>query len=53
MNGYKETEPPEKNLLLRRLAFTERVGFEPTVACATPLFESGTIDHSDISPDQI
>jgi hypothetical protein len=28
----------------------ERVGFEPTRACTLPLFESGTFDHSDISP---
>ena len=24
----------------------ERVGFEPTVPCSTPDFESGTFDHS-------
>ena len=28
----------------------ERVGFEPTVPCGTPVFETGTIDHSDTSP---
>jgi hypothetical protein len=28
----------------------ERVGFEPTLALARPLFESGTINHSDTSP---
>ena len=28
----------------------ERVGFEPTVPCDTPDFESGTIDHSATSP---
>ena len=28
----------------------ERVGFEPTVPCGTPDFESGTIDHSVTSP---
>ena len=28
----------------------ERVGFEPTRAFTLPLFESGTFDHSDISP---
>ena len=26
------------------------MGFEPTRACTLPLFESGTFDHSDISP---
>ncbi len=30
--------------------WAERVGFEPTRACTLPLFESGTFDHSDISP---
>ncbi len=29
----------------------EGVGFEPTVPCGTPLFKSGTIDHSDTPPD--
>src|ERR1700712_5354117 len=28
----------------------ERVGFEPTVPCGTPDFESGTFDHSATSP---
>jgi hypothetical protein len=28
----------------------ERVGFEPTVPCGTPDFESGTFGHSAISP---
>ena len=31
----------------------ERVGFEPTVPCGTPDFESGTIDHSATSPDSV
>ena len=31
-------------------ALAERVGFEPTVPCDTPDFESGTIDHSVTSP---
>ena len=29
----------------------ERVGFEPTLAETRPLFESGTINHSDTSPN--
>ena len=29
----------------------ERVGFEPTMHCCTPLFESGTISHSVTSPN--
>ena len=29
----------------------ERVGFEPTVPCGTPDFESGTIGHSVTSPE--
>ena len=28
----------------------ERVGFEPTVPCGTPDFESGTFGHSATSP---
>src|SRR5438067_6412844 len=39
--GHYET-PPKKP--------AERVGFEPTRAFTLPLFESGTFDHSDISP---
>ena len=39
---------------LRALGFlAERVGFEPTVPCGTPDFESGTIDHSATSPDSV
>ena len=30
----------------------ERVGFEPTVLCSTPDFESGTFDHSATSPNR-
>ena len=32
------------------VGMAERVGFEPTVPCGTPDFESGTIDHSVTSP---
>ncbi len=32
------------------LWWAERVGFEPTVTCATPDFESGTFGHSATSP---
>ena len=28
----------------------ERVGFEPTVTFATPVFKTGSFDHSDTSP---
>ena len=28
----------------------ERVGFEPTDACTSPVFKTGSFDHSDISP---
>ena len=28
----------------------EGVGFEPTVACATTVFKTVTIDHSDTPP---
>lgn len=30
--------------------FSERVGFEPTVTCATLVFKTNTLNHSDISP---
>jgi hypothetical protein len=29
----------------------EKEGFEPSVPCDTPDFESGTFDHSATSPD--
>ena len=29
----------------------EKEGFEPSVPCGTPDFESGTFDHSATSPD--
>ena len=32
------------------VGMAERVGFEPTVPCGTPDFESGTIGHSVTSP---
>jgi hypothetical protein len=32
-------------------SLAERVGFEPTVPCGTPDFESGTFDHSATSPE--
>ena len=28
----------------------ERVGFEPTDACASPVFKTGSFNRSDISP---
>ena len=34
----------------QREYLAERAGFEPAVTFATPLFESGTINHSDTSP---
>ena len=30
--------------------YTERVGFEPTVTLATPVFKTGSLNHSDTSP---
>src|SRR5579864_257104 len=52
--GHYET-PPYRDLArfiapIRLRPEAERVGFEPTRTCALPLFESGTFDHSDISP---
>ena len=32
------------------VVLAEREGFEPSVGCPTPDFESGTIDHSATSP---
>ncbi len=39
-----------KEPLLGSRPLAERAGFEPAVALTTPLFESGTINHSDTSP---
>ena len=36
--------------MVRNGKMAERVGFEPTVPCGTPDFESGTFDHSATSP---
>ena len=44
----RKTKRPEGRMFIDYLA--ERVGFEPTVPCGTPDFESGTFDHSAISP---
>ena len=36
---------------LRRAGLmAERVGFEPTVGCPTPVFKTGAFDHSATSP---
>ena len=45
---YKRKKPLKIKGLIRLLA--EREGFEPSVPCSTPDFESGTIDHSATSP---
>src|SRR5579863_8155686 len=47
---HYETPPGVLHALQAVAARAERVGFEPTRACTLPLFESGTFDHSDISP---
>ena len=31
----------------------EREGFEPPEACASPVFKTGTLNHSDISPESV
>ena len=31
----------------------EREGFEPPVHCCTPVFKTGVIDHSTISPSLV
>jgi hypothetical protein len=59
--GHSSTSPcPEKEDIDRAAQsmpamsstcpVAERVGFEPTLAETRPLFESGTINHSDTSP---
>ena len=45
---YKRKKPLKIKGLIRLLA--EREGFEPSVPCSTPDFESGTFDHSATSP---
>ena len=47
MLAEKAYEPIDKEVLV----VAEKVGFEPTVPCGTPDFESGTFDHSAISPN--
>ena len=38
-------------LIISTLAIeAEREGFEPPVPLGTPVFKTGTFDHSDISP---
>ena len=34
------------------LVFAEREGFEPPVPLSTPVFKTGVIDHSTISPER-
>ena len=46
--GGRNKKSPERGLFIGDLA--ERVGFEPTVPCGTPDFESGTFGHSATSP---
>ncbi len=46
--GYGTWHP---SLLLRyERRMAEREGFEPPEACASPVFKTGTLNHSDISP---
>ena len=35
------------------VCFAEREGFEPPVPLSTPVFKTGVIDHSTISPEPI
>ena len=46
----KKEKPAERMLCGFSGRVAERVGFEPTVPCSTPDFESGTFDHSATSP---
>ncbi len=47
INHKRKKKPPE--ISFRRL-FAEREGFEPPVPLGTPVFKTGVIDHSTISP---
>ncbi len=40
----------EQNCSSSFFAFAEREGFEPPVPLSTPVFKTGVIDHSTISP---
>ena len=35
------------------LMMADRVGFEPTVSCPTPVFKTGALNHSAIYPSTI
>ena len=50
LRRHKTKKPLSFKGLIANLA--ERVGFEPTVPCSTPDFESGTFDHSATSPQR-
>ena len=52
--GDKLLLAPDHCLAEKTVAWglAERVGFEPTVPCSTPDFESGTFDHSATSPQR-
>ena len=46
-----QRQNPRKSLICKGFfVLAERVGFEPTVPCGTPDFESGTFGHSATSP---
>jgi hypothetical protein len=58
---YPNEKQDKKKASLKRAGITtsivnrllaEREGFEPSVPCSTPDFESGTIDHSATSPQR-
>ena len=54
LSGGPENSKNKKALVSKGLVIklAERVGFEPTVPCSTPDFESGTFDHSATSPQR-
>ena len=39
--------------LMLAVKVAEREGFEPPEACASPVFKTGTLNHSDISPKSV
>lgn len=50
MGSGKSGFAPSRVFTLASRCAAEREGFEPPVPFGTPLFESGTINHSDTSP---
>ena len=50
MNGERLSFQNNNQEAQTSLKMAEREGFEPSIACAIPLFESGQFNHSCTSP---